>query len=857
MHLIESYLISSDSRAKRRSSVYSSLLAMALGFSFFGCGALKKGTVLAPRTDTTTPAASTETVQTSCISKVIDRGIKGTVAAVTRGAYADIKTIPGTDYSAVAYVDAGALSVKLNWDDGTDYNTEIVSGDGAAAWVRLALLSDKTPIVLWVSGTSLKAAIRSAPLTTTTATWTAGIIDTGTAPRAVEVAVNPLDEIGVTFLTDTATAGKAKFLWCAAPCTNPNSFKAMEGTATTAVIENNTIGAAQTATGIAWCKVSSSVYYPAVVYTSATNTAKYAVCRNSNLNNCLTSTGWTLQNVQATASSVANSVYIDQTVVGDVPKVLSRLAGGVTTYLMSASTSCAAVPAAFTAGSTLTASSNTGTLWMKLLASPAGKFQLVANDSTTSVRYYTSQTTSFNGTWDTHGVIETTTLPAASSGGADIDSVSGGIYVGYGQNVANYDVRLSRIADYTLASSSGSQTYSNTSPDQTGGIQLIGASLQQMNISAAKTSAGKFGVAYVDFSVGAAANAKLKYAYRNAIDSSASWDVVQVPGTTNPQFPGLAFDNQNRPWISYFEANSNRFYLTRNSQSDGSGSWVTYAFPAIPAGAPVALPAANATQVAMVMVGSTYYPVMIVIDTNAGSKGVKAARFNPNTTAWSAVTSIDGMTLGALGASNLSSAWSATAGAAITYRENNVTRARYASTTDGLTWSGPYTVSSQNGSGAGADIALNPANSYSPAISYYDRANNRVYVSTCSGTLTSCASGGWSSSIIDNTAGVSGLASAQEQVLGAPIGYTPQGKIYVGYVRGQANDGSFKLWHNFSGYTVPDSAMDGANGALVGLTALNFGISGMNGRGLINSDTGMTFFHIGPGNWLYTTGCGE
>lgn len=820
------------------------------------CGALGKGSVLTPRTNSSTPTSS-ETLQTSCTSKVIDKGSKGTVAAVTRGAYSDVKTIPGTDRAALAYVDAGALSVKLTWDDGSDYNTEIVSGDGAAAWIRLAMLSDQTPVVLWVSGTTLKAAIRSAPLTTTNATWSAGVIDTGTAPRAVEVAVNPLDDVGVVYLTNTATAGKAKFLWCAAPCTSPNSFKAMEGSATTAVIENNTIGAAQTATGIAWCKVSNSVYYPAVVYTSAANTVKYGICQNSDLSNCLTSAGWTLQSVQATTSSVANALYLDSTVTGDVPKVFSRLAGGVTPYEMSASTACTAAPVAFNAGAALTSSTNTGSLWMTVLKNPSGIFQLVANDSTTSVRYYTSQSTTFSGAWDTAGTVETTTLPAASSGGADIDTVSGGIYISYGQNVANYDVRLSRVGDYTLASSSASQTYSNTSPDQTGGIQLIGTNLQRMNLSAAKTSSGKFGVAYVDFSVGAVTNAKLKYAYRNTLDGSGSWDIVQIPGTTNPQYPGLAFDNQNRPWISYFEASTNRFYLTRNSQSDGSGTWVTYLFPAIPSGAPAALPAANETQVAMAVSGSTYYPVMVVVDNNTTSKGVKAARFNPTTTAWSSVTSIDGLTLGAAGASHLSATWSADSGVAIAYRENNWTRARYAATQDGLTWSGPYTVSTQNGSGAGVTIALNSANSDSPAMSYYDRANNWVYLSTCSGTLTSCASGGWSTSIIDTAAGVSGLASGQEQLLSASIAYTPLGKIYIGYARGQANDGALKGWHNFSSEQAPFTAMSGSNGNLPGLTALNFGISGWNAKGLINSGSGMTLFHIGPGNWLYTTSCGE
>lgn len=804
-------------------------------------------TATPPAANPTPPAVVAAPDYTKCQSQVVDAGQKGSVAGVARGLYSDTKMIPGTSSPATAFADQSALVLKLSYWNGSKFATEIVSGDGAASAVRLAFQSDGTPFVFWTLGTAVKVAIRSAPISSP-GIWNAGAIDSGTAPRALEVSINPLGQIGVVFLTDTATTGRAKFLYCDSPCTSTSGFQPM---APNPYIENTAIVAAQTATGLGWCQASSNVYYPAVTY-SVTGVVRYAVCQAS-LGNCANSSNWTTTGSVVATGNVSSKLLLDASIAGDVAKVATLGAGGVTIYRMG-TTACNLAPAAFSAGSTL-GTATSGSQWMTFLKDSLGKFHLIANEGTTSVRYYNSATTDALGSWNGAGVIDTNTLAAAHGGGAAIDTAGLGIYASYPIAAVPYHLNLARVSDYTVSSTSA--TFSRFVPDLSGDIQLTGAGTQQRNIVIASSSRGVPATVYLDYSVGAATGAKLKYAIRTGVSSNDPWESVLVPGTASPQYPALAFDDADRPWISYFDAGTNRFYLISNSRTDGQGTWsVAYEFPAIPGGAPVALPAANATAVAMSYTSGVASPVLIVIDTNAGTKGVKAAKLNPSTQNWSAVTTLDGLVAGALGAAHLVSDFDKSGTLVIAYQDLNLTRVKYATSANGITWSTPYTVSSV-GQGSGVGIKLNPLTS-KPSVTYYDQTNNAVYYASCSAVASACVSSGWSNALVDGAAGVSGLTAASGQLLSTSLNYSPSGTPWLLYPRGQGTGGHLMLGTpNSSGIWSSNVHAAGSNGGLAGSAALNFAVAGWNAAATVNSSGGLVSVYVGPGNWLYSTSCGD
>lgn len=819
------------------------LAALLLTFAYSGCAKKDSSITFA---GLTTPATTTATTtSTSCSNTLLDGGQKGVVTAVQRGVYSDTKVIPGTSYPAIAYTDPGSLVLKFTYWNGTNYATEAVAGDNAAAFVRLAFLSNGTPIVVWTLGVNLKAAVRSAPVSTASATWTAGVIDTGTAPRAAEIAVNPLDQVGVSFLTDSAASGRAKFLYCDAPCTGPANFVTMSPNP---YIEATNIVANQTATGMAWCKASSTSYYPALTY-GVTGNIRFAICQNS-LANCAVDTSWNVTANVVTSGLVASKLQIDPTVIGDVPKAIALAASGIRTYKMGA-TACTAAPANLTLGAATIGGATTGSQWMTLLQDSSAKFHVIANTSTTSVSYYNSTTTDINGTWNAVGAVETTTLAAASGGGADLDAANTGIYAAYGQNVAPFDVRLTKIVDYTVASNTA--TFSRLSPDQSGSVQLAAAASQLKNISSAATSAGRPAAAYVDMSIGASASSKLKYTYRSGSTATSAWITTILPGTLTPEFPSLAFDHNNRPWISYFEANGNKFVLTTNSSTDGTGFWTSYDFPATAAGGPIALPAANNTAIAMHYSGGLANPVMLVIDTNAGSRGLKAAKFTQATQTWSTVTTIDALTVS--GAAHVSADFDASGNIAVAYEDINATRARYTSSTNGTTWNSPLSISGIS-QGMGVTVRINPSGG-SPAMAYFDRTNNTVYYSSCSGSVVSCVTSGWSTTAVDSGAGVSGLANGNHQLLSAALVFSASGTPTVIYPRGQGAGGKLMSATNSSGSFVSTLLASGANGGLSGSNAANFAVSGWNVSAVRNAAGSTTAVFLGAGNWIYANSCGD
>lgn len=777
----------------------------------------------------------------TCSTQLVDTGQKGTVAGTIRGSYSDAKVAPTNAYPATAFVDQTNFTLKFSYWNGSAFSTEVIAGDGAATFVRLAFTSDSKPYVVWASGTTLKAAVRSAAITSSTGTWNAGILDnTGVAPRAIEVAVNPLNQIMVSYLTDTAATGRAKFAYCDANCASPTDFRLM---GTNPWVENVNIIAAQTGTGAGWCKSSSSLYYPMVTYSIA-GAVRVAVCQNATLSNCLNGSNWTRANVVA-AGNVISKLLLDPTLTGDVPKVATWNGTNLVTYKMG-TTACTAAPAAFTASANL---GNYGSQWISFLKDTTNsRFHLVANSGAASTVYLNNSSTDPIASWSAVGTIDSSAIPAATAGGAAIDATTTGIYASYGVNAANYDIKLGRITDYTVASNTA--TVTRYVPDLTGMLQLSTAGSQLSNIALANSSSGVSGIVYVDFSPGTATTGRLKFAQRNGSSATSGWQAYFLPGVTSPQFPSIAYDHNNRPWIGYFDASVNKFYLATNSSSDASGTWTAYEFPSVPSGAPGALPRANNTAVAMFYSSGVAHPVLVVTDNNATSLGVKASILNNTTRAWTTVQTIDALSTN--GAAHLHAHYD-TNGVAIAFQDLTATQVKYAAMASWNTWTTSLAFSGINrGQGLGVQVR----NGW-PAVSYYDQTNNVVYLSTCSGTLSSCATTGWTTTVIESLAGVSGLTAATGQLLASSIHYDEYGYAHLLYVRGAANDGSLILANNKSGSFSAYTASAGRS-AGVGLLApaLNYGIAGFGAASAINSSNSMiTAAHQGPGNWLYATSC--
>ncbi len=416
-----------------------------------------------------------------------------------------------------------------------------------------------------------------------------------------------------------------------------------------------------------------------------------------------------------------------------------------------------------------------------------------------------------------------------------------------------YDLKLARVNDYTVISSAAS--YSRFVPDLTGNLQLGAGGQQLKNIAAASTSLGLPALAYVDFSVGGAAGAKLKYARRNGGRGNSPWEKVLVPGTVNPMFPSLAFDDDDNPWISYFDSATLRFFITMNSRSDGNGTWSTYEFPSIPAGAPSGLPAANNTALLMFKVGGISSPLVVIVDNNAGSKGVKAALFNSNTQTWSAVALIDNLASGALGAAHLNAAIDSSNNVGIIYQDLSATRARYSFSTNGTTWSTPISISGI-GQGVGAKIAVN-SKTGKPAASYYDQPYNTVYYAGCSTSIPNCVSAKWSPVQVDSATGVSGLTAATGQLLSTALMFSPSGTPWLFYPAGQSASGSLMRASNSGSTWNSAIQVSGTSGNLPGSSAMNFGVSGWNVVSSLNSVLGPVASFIGPGNSLYSVSCGD
>ncbi len=841
------------------------ILLTLLALFLVHCG-VPVGTKYAPNSTTTT------TQNTGCTTSVLDSGLKGTVVATQRGIWSDVKVPPNATLPAMAYYDSSSISIKFAYYSSGQLVVENVAGDLLAAptasSIKLAFLSTGVPMIFWTTGsTTVKMAMRSANLSTASAGWTAAIIDTTTSAvtRALEVSVSPMDQVGVVYLTNTSNAGLPKFIYCNQNCSSPFAFIPMDPT--NGYIENTagSFTTAQVQTGVAWCKNSSSSYYPAVVYGGVSTPAaqvRYGVCQGA-LSTCQNSSGWTLMTVTSGGSGVqfiSNKLLIDSTVVGDTPKILTKVPSG-TLQAFRIDQACNTTPSSVTTNSNTFGTTNSGTAWMTLMKDQFGDFHVVANEAQTAVKYFNSTSADFTTTtWHGAGTVDTLTLPAGGSGGggADISLTGGSIYSTYGKNAASYNLQVGVISNYSIASDSTSAVYSTSTPDSTGMIQLATANSQIRNVSVAATSGGIPAAAYIDYS-GFSANtgSKLKYAMRNGTSASNSWTTYTIPGTVNPQNPSLAFDASNKPWISYYDNSNFRFYLLNNTATDGSGTWNSFQFPLVAMTAIPTAPGVNDTAIAMQYVNtSTAYPVMFINNASPStpaSPGIQAARYNTSTGLWSSIQTIDSTST----FSNLSADYLASTGEiAVSYFDITKNRVKYNYTTD-PTAGFATSATVANSGGQGLTLKINPSTSH-PALGYFDYSNNKVYYAACNETLASClTTPSWSPTLLDTSAGVSGLAVAATSVLQASLAFYSSGIVSILYPSGATGRSSLMQATNSSGAFNSSVFASGTNGNLTGAAALNFALSGLNVSSIVTSRQNLVSVYVGPGNWLYVTSCGD
>ncbi len=859
---------------------------------------------------TTAPKACTSSTTTT-----VDYGVKIGIAATSRGVWSDVKFIPsgvttgsGTatgnviQYSTntgVAYVDTGAQSLKYSFWQGNTFTTETVFGNAAAniTYVQLAYLSNAPntgiPLIFFANGAinsgRIMMAVRSTASLTSIGTWTVSAIDVngGGVNRALRVSVSPIDQVGLLYQgTTTPTINNIRFAYCSSGCTSSANYVSQSTLGTSRIDAGAT--ATQISLGLAWCQMSSGIYNPAAVYGASATTYQFAICSTGGTNDlsaCQLNTGWTrtTATMAATgASGTTSDLYIDASISNDTPNIFIKDVGATRLNTFSTSVGCASV----VAGTTYTAFgtsalvgsgiANIANSSMKILKAPDyanatnERYYLVVNDGTTAMRWAASTTNSFNGAWNANalGNIQTVTLNTAGAMGfgADLNTSSKQLITAYGTAAGLFNVTLGVVNDYSSPSdpSSASHVYYQLPVEANGSIQLAAA--QPQNVSIAATSTNKPAVAWVDYSSSVATTGRLKYALRGGAFSTDDWQVISLPGvfgTPAPQFPSLAFDHNDRPWVAYWDAQgagAGRFVLATNTASDGSGSWTSYMFPVTSAGhgAPVAQPAGNTVAVAMSYSSGVASPVVIIVD-NGTTKSVRSAKLNPTTGAWSAVTTVGALNL--QGGNFLTADWSTGSNLiVVSYQDlsTGAVRVRYSASTDGgTTWpvngSSPAAVSAIS-QGEGATIRINPTTGL-PSIAYYDRANSWLYFASCTTNCTGTGSPtftGTTTPVLTGI-GIAGLSGAGNMsLLEAALTFSQTGVAHIVYNSGQADLGGLYSISNESG-TMPSApaavVVPGANGNSTNATATNGGIPWA--QSVVRMRNGvLATAYVTPGNFL-------
>lgn len=822
------------------------------------------------------PLASQDlpTAEVACVESVIDPGTKGAgAAASTRGTISDVKIDPRNSREAFAYYDAAAAGLKFTYWNGATYVHELVAGAPVAAnFLSMVFLSTGIPVIAWTTGgTDVLLAIRSSSTATSAATWGLRVFSAvATAARTIKLEVTPTDMVGGVYYT-AATSGRLKMLLCSSNCASTANYTNMSGATDYVGNDSGTALANQVSVGFAWCGADTDLdgdvdnYYPAAVYarTTPSNSTRYTMCPSATPSACLTGAGWTVNAGLLTAAATANlasALHIDATVPNDPPKVLTaKPSSGVRAYLAGTPASpvlCRNVISgtSFTESTqVLGAATTTASAWLNLLRSSDGRLHAVMNESTTNVRYFNTTSgnlANWNTFWNTgNGYLNTTTT--AGVGAAVIEPQTSAIYTSYFGNTAAYRYNLLLNKVTTIPANSALVESSNTAVNTTGHLVLT-ASVNR-NIALASASSGELGVAYVDYAVGTSATGVLRYAHRTGRLLSSPWSVYTIPSVIAPASPALQFDHNDRPWISYYDQTNLRYYLVTNSAADGSGVWTSFVHPVI-ATAP-AFPNTNDTAIAMWSSGGVKHPVLVFLN-NSATRSVIATRFNSTSLVWGTAVSVATATTGLSG---LSAAGDDTGRVVVAFLDRTTGAfLRYAASSDGAgSFTTPLTVGAVTGAGQGTDIKINSLTG-SPILTYQDRANNRMYLANCAGTPAACATGGWTTRILDYFTGVSGLTistTGNESLLNTSIALRDDGAYDIFYTHGPAASGDLKRIkvdanENLGLVATWAEGLGNEFG-----TALHFGVQGFHVSSVITPDDQLATAYVGQGNLLVQRTC--
>lgn len=842
----------------------------------YGCLSESNGTIsTAGNGSTTTPE---DTTTSTCSEGVIDRGSKGSVAAVGRGLVSDMALNPVNNREVIAYYDAGALSIKLSYWNGTQYVHETIAGAASAAnSISLTLLSTGIPVVAWTSGgTDLYLAARGATLTTTSSSWSSRFFTTAAAAkRTVELKAAPNGMVGGVFYSNSTTAGRLKYIYCASQCQNISNYSIMTG--------SNVVGddlasvASQLQVGFGWCGVDSNTdgttdtFYPTVSYgRSASATSRVTLCKSATPATCLTSAGWDVNAQYVTSSNVLQTLLLDPTIDGDSIKILAQRAAataGVRAYLSysgGAVVKCNNLAHNSTTSFVESAviSANTfGTQWMELLKDKNGFFHAVYNNGTTAMSYANTAQTNLNnwtaaGFWNGAGTLNTATLVAGHIGGAVIHPTTNKILSTHYAAVATnrFNLMVNQIDD---VSASSAVVFSTNNYVNNDGHLVLAASVAN-NISVNRSSRTDVGVAYVDYSAGSATTGVLKYAYRSERSITSSWSVVSVPGVPAASSPSLAFDHLDRPFIGYYNPVTFRFHLVYNSEADGTGTWTNTQMALTPTGAHVQ-PASNDVAVVMYHNAGVSLPVMIVLDNTNTTRGVKVARFTPTTATWSAVTTA--YTITASGLSGLAAASDQSGNIFISFLDRVTASSNFLrvanSANGGTSFSTPLMMGPVAVAGQGTRVLMNSTKN-EIVLSYHDRANNRLYRSVCANTPANCALGGWNTETVEAATGLSNLtnsATGNESLASSALVERSDGSYDMLYPFGSLSTGNLnrRKVNDVGELQASDIWSSGVGATLA--TALNFGTVGYHVDATITEDNHLVSVFVGAGNILVHKSC--
>jgi hypothetical protein len=843
---------------------------------------------------------------------IIDAGQKGNVATLQRGTISSTKMIPGTNSPAVAYWDTGTATIKYAWWNGSQFIVESVAGGAAASpnqaqqtptSITLNFLRGKNnssgttidvpanarrPMIFWTGGaiaggSFVRGAMRSTE-SASAGTWAvATTMDTNSAlvaPRAIDSAVSPTDQVLVGFLTDTATSGKPRVLTCEAGCSALSSFSTP---VSTEVVDSALITAAQPQTGVAFCPATAggNIYLPAMVYGAGTTT-KYAVCNAgtttaASIGTCSSNGGtantkWGSFAVIGTTAVGTTDLYIDETTLGGSAKILAKPAA-TTAAIHTTAAGCDITPVAVaTSGGSITGTLP-GSLFGTLMRDSGDRYHVVVNEGTTSVLYYNSVAAG-STTLNAAGTVETIALSAVITGGSDINSANQ-IYTSYGSAAPapGGDLVVGVVGDSSLPSNSTSAVNYSLLPDTYGNVALnTVAGGQIRNVSTAATSEGYFGSVHIDYSTGSVSGARLKYSYRAGTTSATRWRSVFIPSTQAPQAPSLAFDSSNKPWISYYDSTALKYYALSNSESDGTGTWTKYQFPQI-TNAAATFPAIHDTAMTMHYSSGVGLPVMIIMNSSAtGTAGVKASRLTPATGTWSTVRTLD--TMGASFGSRLVADFDTNGKIAVAFYDITTTTVKYNYSTQGTVWAASATsITAANAAREGLNIRFNPSSGL-PAISYINRLagtlKGSLNFSSCAGTFAGCATlGNWTASVgVAESGSGLGLAVAnipvvQEQLLQTVLTFNSSGIPSIAHINNSlAPVQNLNLITGLSATSVAGGTTATLHSVpyaepTLGTTPMLFSgaATGFSASGVRNNLGQLLTAYIGPNNWLYSTTC--